>query len=201
MRGKDKKRQAARSGAVRNVLRGTLEGLLLVVLFSVVALGVKAWRSPDTFPIKRVEVVGKLHHVRPAAVQEQIAVHTTAGFFTVDLDAIERELKRLPWVDSASVRRQWPETLAIALREQAPVARWGDKGLLNAHGDIFAPPVAQRSEKLPVLFGPAGRERELIRHYQQASRTLQALGLSIHALVEDERRAWHVLLSNGTPVA
>lgn len=180
-------------------LRDALEVVLVIALLSVIAVGVHIFRAPGTLPIRAVHFTGQLQQVSAPALRAAVQGSLRGGFFAVELGAIERAIEALPWVDSAAVRRAWPNGLSIQVREQRPVARWGRRGVLNERGETFYP--AALPKTLPVLYGPAGRQRELMAQYQRIAHTLEPIGIRLRALVEDERQARRLLLDNGVQVA
>ena len=44
------------------------------------------------------------------------------------------------------------------MTEEAPIACWGERGLLNAAGELFLPDADHVPAELPRLHGPAGTE-------------------------------------------
>jgi cell division protein FtsQ len=82
----------------------------------------------------------------------------------VDSDAVRRAVESLPWVDSASVRRQWPGRIRIRLVEREAVAVIAADGagsaLIDRSGRVLewvdaAPPGLAVLTGLPPA-GPAG---------------------------------------------
>jgi len=159
--------------------------------------GVVRLADPHTLPLRAVRVEGALQHVSRTQLRAAIMPHATAGFFGVDVDAIKRAVTQLPWVESVSVRRIWPDSLGVEVVEQAAFARWGGGGLVNPDGALFAAEPSTYPEGLPELRGPVDSEAALVRGYREMSETLAALGLRITGLVLDERRAWRLYLANG----
>jgi cell division protein FtsQ len=174
--------------------------VVVVVVLVLVVLGLRLLRDPQTLPIRQVVFVNETVHMDPSALRETVASNLSGGFLDVDLGRIERALEALPWVARAAARRRWPDALLISVSEQQPLARWGQDGLLNAHGEVFHPRNVDDFRHLPVLFGPKGRSLEVARRFQHIERLLEPTGLSLRALVEDERRAWRMMLGNGIPV-
>lgn len=197
-----------RTGATRRskkrswTVHDLLEVLFVVsVLGLVVAVAIKM-REPDTLPVRKVHFVSRIKHLEPLDLQNAVMSELRGSFFTLDLRAIERSLESLPWVENASARRQWPDTVLVKLSEQQAVARWGNEGLLNLHGEVFQPDNFDSDTKdLPILFGPEGHGKKLIERFNRFYDLLSPVGLKLRALVQDERRAWHILLSNGINVA
>jgi cell division protein FtsQ len=191
----------ARVQARRKNIRRLLGVAALLAFFAVMAIAVNRLIDPQTLPIKRVLIEGDLHHLARADLMNSIQAHAHSGFFRVDLDKLEQSVRKLPWVAAVSARRAWPDALLVRVREQVPIARWGSEALLNSRGEIFQPSGGDLPDGLPLLFGPKGRERYLIGQFHAASQLLKGDGVGLKALVEDERRAWYMVLDNGIPVA
>jgi cell division protein FtsQ len=181
--------------------RDWLELAAVVLILSLIVAGVYKLRDPDFMPLKRVhfeDVPGNAAH---AELRAAVARRLKGNFFTVDLQAIEQALTGLGWVKSASVRRQWPGALSIEVEKHVPIARWGEDAALNRAGQIFEPQRRRALARLPVLHGPRGSAKKVLTRFRQLSNTLAPAGLNVRALVQDQRRAWHLLLDNGIPVA
>lgn len=154
-------------------------------------------RSPHTLPLRTVRIEGDLRHLSAAQLQKVVAPVATGGFFNVDVDAVRQAAQSLPWVESASVRRVWPDTLQLKVVEQKPIARWNKHSLINTHGAVFTPPADTIPTDLPQLEGPAGLEPAVLKQYRAMENALAPLGLTIAQAVEDQRRAWDLRLSDG----
>ncbi len=173
--------------------------LVVIVLLSLLVMVVNKMRSPELLPVRKIHSVSRLQHVGHGELQQAVLSKIQGGFFSVDLQDIEAALEKLPWVDKASVRRQWPDTLLIKVDEQQPVARWGKDGLVNFRGELFYPREPFTRE-LPVLLGPEGQQKELLQRYKQLQKMLFSVGIKLRTLILDKRRAWHIMLTNGIPV-
>ncbi len=163
-------------------------------------LGLGLWRlaQPDTLPIRQVQVQGEFRYLQRPALYAALGELTQGGFFTVDVRALKQAAESLPWVESASVRRVWPDTLRIGIQEQIPLARWQAGGMVNRHGALV--PVADTGglAGLPLFSGPQGTAKMLAERYQQLSQALSGIGLGVTTLELSQRRAWRVELNNGT---
>ncbi len=166
-------------------------GLAIVVL-----LGQRAWDGLMSMPVGRIAVAGTLDETRRDALQSAVQRSLDGGFVAADLSRVRKALERLPWVYSASVRRRWPDTLDIRVVEQLPIARWGDRGLMNHEGELFAASGGERSE-LPVIHGPAGSEQRLMQHYQRLRQLLAESGLAVCRLEQDALGQLHAELDSG----
>lgn len=151
-------------------------------------------------PIETIQLRAPFQRVSAIQLEALMEPHARAGFVDVDLDAARRELMALPWVASAQLRRRFPGTLEIEIREQQPIARWGERGLLNASGRLFLPEEMRALPELPRLMGPPGSEAEVAQRYFAVQEQLQHRGLSVGEVLLDDRGAWSFRTSKGLEV-
>lgn len=149
---------------------------------------------PGLFPLRSVYL-----NVAPQRVnvQEVLAVarnEVRGNFFTVDIEQLRQSLERLPWVRSVTIRREFPDRLAVQLEEHQALARWNGTTLVNTHGEVFA---ASSEEPLPDFIGQAGDSNEAAQRYGEFSGQLAALNLQVTQLAVSPRHAWQLRLSNG----
>ena len=200
---KPERQQARRKQTRRIDWRAWLRPTAVLILFSTVTAtfaGAVSWAlDPDNLPLRTVQLEGRFHQLDRAALEAWMAPAIEGGFFTVDVAAVQQRVQAMPWVDRVSVRRVWPDRLLVQVEEQRPVARWGDKGFLNVRGEPFVPGRYQGGG-LPLLSGPAGREKQVLEAYRRMNETLAGLQLTIVELHQDARRAWHLRLSNGVTI-
>ena len=113
---------------------------------------------------------------------------------------VQQAVQAIPWVAQDSVRRVWPDTLAIDVTEQRTEAEWAKGGLVNPHGVLFFPERDTYPKGLPVFDGPTGTERNLTEAYQMAKAIIEPLQLQIQEIHMDSRRAISLKLNNGIDV-
>ncbi len=151
-------------------------------------------------PIDTIVVAGPFQRVSPIKIEALVEPYARAGFLDIDLAATRRELTALPWVASADVRRRWPGRLEIRIREETPVACWGERGLLNAAGELFLADAGHVPAELPRLSGPAGTEGPVTARYFKLQEQLENRGMAAVALALDARGAWAFETSTGLKV-
>lgn len=146
------------------------------------------------FPIRQVQIDGKLSQVSRAQLQ-YIAEHDIAGnLFTVDVHQIKQAFERLPWVKKAEVRRFWPDKIEISVVERQTLARWDKDGLIDIDGIWFD---GSTDEELPVFEGAQGTEVQMATMYNYLKPIFSKSNLVIQELQLAERGAWQVRLDNG----
>ena len=174
--------------------------LALLPVIAVVAVGywsLQQMADPATLPLTTIRIESSLKQLTQDDIRNAVRPHVTEGFMAVDVAVICKELEALPWVASASVRREWPDLLVVRVTEQKAVARWSNGGLLNAQGEVFVPADMQQWDSLPLLRGPAQSEKVLMKEYQAMQGMLAPLGLRISHLTMNERRAWSLNFEDG----
>jgi len=197
---KKKKMQAKRKQEVRlriDWLKPVLALLTVMASAGGLALLLEWMADPNEWPVQSVQVEGNFRHLQQADIRDEVAALASDGFFAMDVALIQQRIQQLPWVEQVSVRRVWPDTLSIQLREQQPVARWGENGFLNARAQVFEPEQVVELEQLPVFRGPDGYEQRVLDMYARMRDMLEPLRLGIDSLQLDARRTWRVQLSNG----
>jgi cell division protein FtsQ len=177
-----------RSYARRVALLALLAGALAALLWSL------------DRPVRVISMDGSFQRVTPGEIEKAVAPFAHAGFMSADLDAIERAVEALPWVDHARVERRWPNSLHVAVTEQVAAARWGESGLLNTRGELFVRQAAHVPAELPRLSGPEGTESQVAERYLATEGRMQEAGMRIAALRLDERGAWEMDLDSGVTV-
>jgi cell division protein FtsQ len=151
--------------------------------------------------VTQVSVTGRFQRVSPIEVEQAVKARVRdIGLVSVDLAAVQRAVEQLPWVDRATVERQWPSTLDIRVTEQVPAARWGANGLLNTRGELFISEARHIPPELPRLSGPPGSQAEVARRYLAAQGQLIEAGMRLTAVRLDARGSWEFDLDNGITV-
>lgn len=96
-------------------------------------------RSGEWFPVQMVRLDSPVRHLAPDDVETALEPFLDKGMFGLDVTGMRRAVEALPWVASASVRRVWPDMVELTIREHAPLARWGESGLITGAGEVFEP--------------------------------------------------------------
>lgn len=171
--------------------------LAMVVLISLTVWVGVVVHDPQTLPISKIRAQGTFNHVDEAMLQRAVAGIGTRGYFSVDVAQVQSRVEQLPWVKSATVRRVWPDTLAIVVQERSALARWVDGGLISRRGELFRPPETTYPQNLPQLQGPTGMHRSLVDYYRDANILLKPVALTVTKATLDARRALRLQLNNG----
>jgi cell division protein FtsQ len=151
-------------------------------------------------PVRRVLVQGSFQRVSAPEIESIVTKTIDGGLASVDLAAVRREVEKIPWVDEASISRQWPDAIRVTIVEEVAAARWNDTGLLNTRGELFIRNARFVPPELPSLEGPEGTEGEVAKLYLEAQGPLLEAGLRLTGVRLDARGAWELRLGDGVIV-
>jgi len=164
---------------------------VLAMLYGVIYYAV---HLPGLFPLQNVNLSAAPQRIDTTGVSQVLRNEVQGNFFTVDIERLRQSLEKLPWVRSASVRREFPHSLKVQLEEYQALARWNNNALVDSQGEVF---VAQSDQEMPDFVGQDGTEVEVTQRYEQFSQQLAGLELQVSRLVLSPRHAWQLKLSNG----
>ena len=175
-------------------LNGVATGLYVVAGLLIAYGVVMAIIRLPIFPLREVEVTGRVSHITRDQVQAVVNGQLRGNFFTLDLEATRVAFQKLPWVREANVRRQWPDRLDVDIEEHVALARWRDSALVNTYGEVFE---AASNETLPVFVAPDGTSAEVAQRYAAFRQLLAPLTRRPVRVTLSERRAWELNLDDG----
>lgn len=163
---------------------------LALVALPVVAV-LRGWIGAEHWPLTRLRATGEFVRVDAAELQRTLAPYGTRGFFAVDLQAAQDAVAALPWVETARVRKRWPDMLEVHVVEHRPFARWGKDRLLSEHGRVFAARGAL-PDTLPQFDGPTSRVNDVVTLYNESRALFAPLGLDVRNVTIDPRGSWEI---------
>lgn len=170
-----------------------------LVALPVVAV-LNGWVGAERWPLSRLRVHGEFQRVPAEQLQQAVLPYASAGFFAVKLQDAQDAIERLPWVDSAKVRKHWPDVLEVSVVEHKPFARWGEDRLLSEQGRLFAIPQGLEDMALPQLDGPDGQVGEVVALYNESRALFAPAGVDVRRVAMDARGSWSLSLDNGTEI-
>ena len=134
-----------------------------------------------------------------------VAPKLTGSFLSLDLERAREAFESVPWVRHATVRRVWPDRLAVQLEEHRVAALWnadtGDERLVNTFGEVFEANLGDvEDEALPRLAGPAGSAARVLAMWRVLAPVMQPLGSPIESLLLTGHGSWRARLANGVVI-
>ena len=189
-------------------LNATANGLMALVVLACIASGVWWVSQRPMFNLRTVRVESmvdmELKHVNQLTLRQGVLGRIKGNFFTTNLEQVRTAFESVPWVRRATVRREWPDQLIVAIEEHEALGTWGEDGrLLSVKGDVFTANLAEADEDhaLPEFEGPEGSEKEVLARFAELQAWFAPVQLVPEALSLSGRYAWTVKLDNGMSVA
>jgi cell division protein FtsQ len=162
----------------------TITRAMLGVLMLCLLYGAYKWMARQPmfdFRVVQVRAVKgvSLRYVDAVTVRSAALPRIRGNFFTADLQAIRAAFETVPWVQRASVRREWPNKLVVTVEEYKLLGTWGEEEgrLLSADGFVFTANLAEaEAEMAPLHLTP--RSLSLSQRYAWTARLDN--GITLH---------------------
>lgn len=185
-------------------MKGTFRLVAWCLAIALVALPVVGvlcgWFAANRWPVTQLTVQAEFKHVNPADIRAAVLPRLGKGFFALNLDAVQKSVAALPWVESVEARKRWPDTLVLRIYERQPFARWNDKQLISRQGLVFDAPDADSAGALPDLHGPDTRLAEVVSFYAETQKAFAGTHLQITGVALTERGSWSVSTASGAQI-
>jgi cell division protein FtsQ len=174
---------------------------LAIALVALPIVGVlRGWFAADRWPVTRLTVQAEFKHVSESDLRAAVRPRLGKGFFALDLDAVQKAVAALPWVESVEARKRWPDTLQLRIYERQPFARWNDKQLISRQGLVFDAPGMNDLGDLPELHGPDARLAEVVSFYAETQKAFAGTHLRITGVALTERGSWSIGTAGGAQI-
>lgn len=156
----------------------------------------QAVTSAAGFAINNVKVSGNAE-TSEIDILDKIGLDGTTSLMALDAAATRDALKTLPWILDAEVRKIYPDTVEIKLKEKVAFGIWQsgkELALIEKDGKPIAPLRDNKFAHLPLFVGKdAGTGADEIMH--DLERWPQIKG-RVKALVRVAGRRWDIKLDN-----
>jgi cell division protein FtsQ len=153
--------RARRVAVARATGRRRLRVLLIVLALGALGGGVLALLHSPVLAARHVQVLGAVHTPR-SEVLAVTGLGADPPLVDVQLGADAAALRRLPWVATARVSRDWPDGITVQILERRPAATIALAGgrylLADSSGRVLAITM-QRPAGLLELAAPSGSAR------------------------------------------
>ena len=157
----------------------------------------QAVTSAAGFAINNVKVSGNAE-TSEIDILEKIGLDGTTSLMALDAAATRDALKTLPWILDAEVRKVYPDTIEIKLKEKVAFGIWQhgmELSLIEESGKVIATLRDNKFAHLPLFVGQnaaAGAE-EIMRDFDQ----WPDVKARVKAFMRVAGRRWNVQLDNG----
>ncbi len=149
------------------------------------------------FAVDQVRVVGH-RETSEIDVLEKLDLTGWTSLIGFDVDAARDRVATLPWVEVASVRKVYPETLEIRITEREPFAIWqhdSEFSIVGRKGNVIVPFTGGQHADLPLVVGNHAAERAAGFIDEMAKFPELAARVKGYVLVAERR--WNLRLDNG----
>lgn len=189
-------------GAKIGIIGLLLTGLVGVVGYEAV---MKGYVKPPpiksvSLPIKYVRTEGVFQHLGQNEIKAVLQPWVMVGFFDADMQAIHAAVSTLPWVDTVTVKRIWPDAIDIKVRERKAYARWGRNSLITEQGVIFTPNNIEQFQNLTVVTGPELQQVKVLEIMKGVKTALADQSLELAEFSVNDRWAWKIKLATGQEI-
>lgn len=133
-------------------------------------------------------------------LQARLATQLGNSLFSFKVDAARDEVLNDPWVQSATVRKVYPDTIVVDVVERKPVALWQSKGevhLISRDGFVISQ-AGPKHMNLPQVVGE-GANMAAAEFLSVISR-FPIISEKASAYVRVAGRRWNVRINNGPQV-
>ena len=152
--------------------------------------------SIDSASVQNVTIVGELDDRQLADLKREL---DGMDVIASESGLLKQQLTALDWVRHVNVRKQWPAGIEVEVYPEYAIAYWNDDAWINKEGEVLVTDLLESGD-LPHLYGPEGREFEVMTRYQQLQPMLGAHGYAIDALTLSERGSWSIETVNDVKV-
>ncbi len=182
-------RRLSKLGRGLTIMLATALSFLTIALLAVDQL-----YRPDTFVIAELKIKGKFRYLAASAVEEVVRAQDLGNFFSVELDEIKAKVEELAWVQSADVRREWPNSLSISVSEHQPAMRWGNKKWVSTAGVVVELPSKLDAPNAIVLRGSETQSKRILVQAASWKKNLAGQGIELREVSLSDSEAWTLSL-------
>jgi cell division protein FtsQ len=143
--------------------------VIALLLLVPIAAATAAWAITYTplFEARHIRVEGAVS-LRPDAVRSMAGIEPSTNVFHLQTEAVAASLLSDPWIASASVQRDLPDTIVVSIVEREPVGMidaTGEPSILASDGTILPASTATTSavDALPKVQAALGTPDEAQR--------------------------------------
>lgn len=152
------------------------------------------------FAIEDVKVSGNAE-TSEIEILQLIGLDGTTSLVALDIDAARQKIAKLPWVESVEVRKIYPKTIEVNLKERQAFAIWqhgSELSLIEKNGSVIAPLRDNKFSSLPLF---VGRDAETAAaSFEDQFANWPDIRARVKAYVRVASRRWDLHLDNGIVV-
>lgn len=147
-------------------------------------------------PIKTIQLSGTFRYIDQQEIESAVQQYIGEGFFSLDINRVQKTLGDKPWTESISIRRVWPDRLNIVIVEKTPVARWDNNHLLSDKAAVYRAET-KAFAGLPLVYTAGTNPGQMLSLYYRLASQFTSLNETLVAVHKDSRGALDLQLENG----
>jgi cell division protein FtsQ len=168
--------------------------------FKTVGRGIDSLVADAGFGISAIRLSGNVH-TQPSSVITALGFEPGQSIFGADIQSARGRLLALDWVADVQVRRQYPDSIAVAIVEKLPFALWQSADglyVVERSGRVITKTQASAFPGLPMFIGDGAPAlgAELVDAVAQH----RAVVARVKAMQRVSERRWNLLLDDGVVV-
>ena len=146
------------------------------------------------FSISEIGIKGEYKNISKSQIDLIKNRFIKKNFFALNLEETRAAFKKLPWIRDVSIRRDWNKFgLLVEIESHKPIGRWGNRGLVNKHGEIFN---AAYEGNLPLFIGPDAFVGEMAVKYKEINKILEKELMQVGTISLSKRLSWEIYTNN-----
>lgn len=157
-------------------------------------------RLETALPIKYVRTEGVFQYLGKDEVKTALEPLVKTGFFEIDVQTLHNAVSELPWVEDVTVKRVWPDTIDIKIKERKPFVRWGENSLISDKGIVFTPKSIEPFGDLMLVSGPEQQHLKVLEIMKGVKTALADQSLELVEFDINNRWSWTLKLANGLEI-
>lgn len=154
-----------------------LAGIPLIAMAGLIYIFIHA--APSVFTVKNVELAGN-EHLTDDELKSVAGLRPDESLLSISSRKVYNRLKESPWVQTASVRKEFPSKLLISIRETEPFALLDMKGkmfIVDDRGRMLEELRDNSVPFLPVIMSDPYNEKEAFREAVNLAKVIKNMGL------------------------
>ncbi len=150
------------------------------------------------FSIDDIQISGNVE-TSEIAVLQSLDLDTSISLHGLDIDRARGQLLNLPWVADADIRKIYPNTLKISLKERKPYALWqqedGSLLMIEESGNVIGALTEAKFRRLPLVLGQGANLAA--KDLDSLLTSWPELSNRVRAYKRIDGRRWDIYLDNG----
>lgn len=160
----------------------------------------KAVTARSGFAVDEVKIAGH-KETSEIDVLDKVGLDGWTSLVGFDAEAARARIATLPWIEKATVRKVYPDTIEIKVEERKPFAIWqhgSDLSLVESDGRVIVPFAGDRFADLPLVIGIGAAEKAPAM--VAMVKAVPELATRAKAYIRVANRRWDIRLDNGVTI-